>query len=363
MPNPSQHQTLPIAGKKRRTLFPETPGVHIGLFFTTIVTVMFAYLFFWGGQAYTLKGAILEALVFASGLLTILLSHELGHYLAAKYHNIDSTLPYFIPAPVGIGTFGAFIQIKGKLQNRRHLMDVGAAGPLAGLVMAVILAVAGISQSQFMPVAGADLILGDPLILKGLVLLIKGYPPEGMDLALSPMVFAAWIGFLITALNLMPASQLDGGHIVYALVGKKHRIISRLVFLSLILWGVWGDIALLGIKGLPTGITLTVFAFYLIFLRQKHKIHNIALISLIVAHIVLIVSLEVSSNTSMWLFWGGMLFFFQLDHPPVVSEIKRHLEGEGPVDSLDRRRILIGIFTMIVFIVTFMPQPIKILVE
>lgn len=361
MPNSTQHQALRSESKKRRTLFPETPRVHIGLFFATIVTVMFAYLFFWGGQAYTFKGAVLESLVFASALLTILLSHELGHYLAAKHHKIDSTLPYFIPAPLGIGTFGAFIQIKGRLQNRRHLMDVGAAGPLAGMAVAMVLAVAGISRSQFMPVQGADMILGDPLILKALVLLIKGNTPEGMDLALSPLVFAAWIGFLITALNLMPASQLDGGHIVYALIGKKHRVVSRLVFLSLVLWGVWGDILQLGYKGLPTSIVLTVFAFYLIFLRQKHRIHNILLISLIVAHIALIVTFEVSSNTSMWLFWGGMLFFFRLDHPPVVSEIMGNSEGAPLDDSLDKRRILIGIFTMIVFIITFMPQPIKVL--
>ncbi len=346
--------------RKRKTLLPETPGTHLFLFFATIISIMFVYLFFWGSGKNSIGGMVLESLVFASALLAILLSHELGHYFAAKKHNIDTTLPFFIPAPIGIGTFGAFIQIKGKLKNRKQLMDVGASGPIAGFIVAVLLAVAGIHESEFVNVSGGSIQMGDSLLFKGITYLIKGPTPEGMDIAISPIAFAAWIGFLVTALNLIPASQLDGGHIIYSLFGKKHGIISRLVFLTLIIYGAWGDIGEIGYKGLPTAVILSGFALYLIFARERRKIRAIPLIILVFIHIFLLAAFEVSGDATIWLFWGGMLFLFGLDHPPVKEEISMGINNER-VGKLDWRGRLTGILAILLFIATFMPQPIKII--
>ena len=358
MSNPTPTSTSLVTPVQRKTFLPETPRVHIGLFFTTFTSIMFVYLVVWGGgSARTMGGSVIESFVFACALLLILLSHELGHYLAARVHGIDATLPYFIPAPIGIGTFGAFIQIKQKLHNKRQLLDVGVAGPLAGMAMALLLAIGGIYRAQFLPLSGAEIVFGESLLFKGIIFLVKGPVPEGMDLALNPIEFAAWLGFLVTALNLMPASQLDGGHIVYSLLGNKHRYVSRLVFLSLVLWGCWGDISLVGAAGIPTCLALTLSSFYLILTRQPRKLFRWLLFLLIAGHITLMVVLEVNTQSSMWLFWGGLLFMFGLDHPPTRDEVK----NKGSEIQLDIKRKLIGAFAMILFVLTFMPQPIELL--
>ena len=357
MSNRSETPGAPPRQIPRKTILPETPRVHLGLFGATMVSVMLVYVLFWGGRALTLRGALFEAFLFTCALLAILLSHELGHYLAARYHGIEATLPFFIPAPIGIGTFGAFIQIRGKIRNRTQLLDVGAAGPLAGMAVAFLLAIGGIYRSEFFPLEGADLRLGESLLFKGLIELIKGPAPQGWELALHPIGFAAWIGFLITALNLMPASQLDGGHVVYALFGKRHSVISRLVFLALVGWGVWGDIPNVGVWGVPTAVILSIYALYLIFTRRQRKLLRRMLILLIVAHIGLLVFLETRTDSSMWLFWGGLLYLFRLDHPPTQ---KTGTDDPSALE-LSRKRIWIGVLALVVFLMTFMPQPIQIL--
>ena len=356
----SPNNTFQNVPQRRKTLLPETPATHIVLFFTTIVSIMFVYLFFWGSQKSTISGMVFESLVFAAALLSILLCHELGHYLASRKHGINATLPYFIPAPIGIGTLGAFIQITGKIKSRKQLMDVGASGPIAGFVVALLLAILGIWESDFVLVSGGSIQMGDSLLFKSLIFIIKGPTPEGMDLAISPVAFAAWIGFLVTALNLMPASQLDGGHITYSLFGKGHRIISRLVFLALLNLGAWGDIVKIGYWGIPTAILLSGFGFYLIFIKQKRKISLIPLFILIFTHIFLVAALEVNADSMMWLFWGGMLALFRLDHPPVSDEVLAKMNGKE-VAGLDWKRKLIGVLAILMLVATFMPQPIKIL--
>ncbi|MCJ7581190.1 MAG: site-2 protease family protein, partial [Candidatus Aminicenantes bacterium] len=166
---------------------------------------------------------ILLSILYAIVLLGILLSHELGHFLTCRYYNIDATLPFFIPAPTMIGTMGAFIKIRSPITRKRQLFDIGVAGPLAGFILAVPTLLVGLSLSKVidpLPKEGS-FILGEPLLLKIFSsLLFRGVPPDS-DMILHPIAFAGWVGILVTALNLFPIGQLDGGHVFYALLGKK----------------------------------------------------------------------------------------------------------------------------------------------
>ena len=192
-------------------------------------------------------------LSFSLPLLLILLAHEMGHYLACRHHRLDATLPYFLPVPFGIGTFGAFIRIRGPLRSKRELLDVGAAGPLAGFVVALPVLVAGIALSQptaVLPETGV-LIFGEPLAFKLLARLIHPELAAGGDLYLHPTGFAAWFGLFATALNLLPFGQLDGGHVTYALFGRLQRVLSWPLLVVLVAlgfqwtgWWLWAVIAL-----------------------------------------------------------------------------------------------------------------------
>ncbi len=174
-------------------------------------------------------------------MLVILLAHEMGHYIACRYHRLDATLPFFLPVPFGIGTLGAFIRIRTPLLNKRELFDVGASGPLAGFVVALPVLFAGIALST--PVAelpkGGVMIFGEPLAFKAIAWLVHPDVPPGGDLLLHPLGFAAWFGLLVTALNLLPFGQLDGGHITYALFGAWQRRIAWPLLAVLVVLGFW----------------------------------------------------------------------------------------------------------------------------
>jgi membrane-associated protease RseP (regulator of RpoE activity) len=171
----------------------------------------------------------------------ILLAHEFGHYLAAKRHGLNVTLPYFIPAPPIIGTFGAFIKMRSPVRDRRMLMDVGAAGPLVGVIVAIPLLIAGLRLSEVRLIQGeAGMNLGSSLLLSLLSRIVVGPLPEGYDIVIHPVGFAGWIGLLVTALNLLPIGQLDGGHVGYALFGEWQNRISKFVYGGLIVLGVFG---------------------------------------------------------------------------------------------------------------------------
>jgi membrane-associated protease RseP (regulator of RpoE activity) len=183
-------------------------------------------------------------LPFALTLMGILLAHELGHYFACRYYGIAASYPYFIPAPTLIGTLGAFIRIRAPIVNRRALFDVGLAGPVVGFLFAVPALMAGILTSKSVPAgtAGSSVVFGNPLLVRLLVAALRpGLNPE--NLLLNPIGRAAWVGLLATALNLLPAGQLDGGHIVYALAPAYHRRVSLAVVLLLLplatLWPGW----------------------------------------------------------------------------------------------------------------------------
>jgi membrane-associated protease RseP (regulator of RpoE activity) len=193
------------------------------------------YVRMWQEPSYLLAG-----LPFSLTLLTILLAHELGHFLTARYYLVDVTLPFFLPFPTLIGTLGAFIRIRSPILSKRILFDIGIAGPLAGFVALVSPLVAGVALSKVVPGIGhtGDLAFGTPLIIR----LMEWVRFPGMradDIYLHPVARAAWAGLLATALNLLPIGQLDGGHILYALVGERTKYLSRFFIFVLVLMGAF----------------------------------------------------------------------------------------------------------------------------
>ena len=168
------------------------------------------------------------------GLLSILLAHEMGHYVAARYYKVDATLPFFIPFPVPgvslVGTLGAFIRIRGPIPHRRALFDIGVAGPLAGFLVCLPVLWLGIREGTVQPLAqdAGGLFLGEPLAFQWISRLVHGPIPDDQTLILGQLGLAAWFGLFVTALNLMPIGQLDGGHVTYALLRERARLISRI---------------------------------------------------------------------------------------------------------------------------------------
>ena len=183
---------------------------------------------------------------YSFSLLGILLVHEMGHFFACRCHRIEATLPFFIPAPTLIGTFGAFIKIKSPFSSKKALFDVGLAGPLAGFLVALPVIALGISQSRIVEKGTLEtgLTLGEPLVFQLLSRLLLGGLSGQHDLLVHPMAFAGWFGLLATASNLFPIGQLDGGHILYALLGKKAYYagvasIAVMVLLGIFFWQGW----------------------------------------------------------------------------------------------------------------------------
>ncbi|MEP7199676.1 MAG: site-2 protease family protein [Chloroflexota bacterium] len=187
---------------------------------------------------------LLAGLPFSLGVLAILGTHELGHYFTARKYHIAVTLPYFIPVPIGLGTLGAFIKLKAPIDSRKSLFDVGIAGPLAGLVVALPVFIGGLLLSQVRPCGQA--VYGNSLFVNALTLLVHGTHARGWILIMHPLAYAGWVGFLMTGINLLPVGQLDGGHVTYAIFGRYAGWIARATFggmllLSLIYpgWFIW----------------------------------------------------------------------------------------------------------------------------
>lgn len=186
-------------------------------------------------------------LSFALAVMTTLLAHELGHFLQALRYHVPASLPYFIPMPASpIGTMGAVIVMQPGIGNRRTLFDIGISGPLAGLVPALVFSIVGLRWSRVVaiPAHPVGWMLGEPLLFKFLGYLVFGPVPEGMTISLHPVAYAGWVGIFITALNLFPIGQLDGGHVLYALLLRRaHGIAQGLLMacmLAVVVWGYWG---------------------------------------------------------------------------------------------------------------------------
>lgn len=238
---------------RRRVRLPSHPAFHLVLLAVTAVTATVVP-FGWRWGIFAPDGLPFDALLdprmwrvgasFSVPLLAILGVHELGHMAACRRYGLPATYPYFIPAPVGIGTFGAIIRIRAPITSRRALLDVGAAGPLAGFAVAVPVVIWGVAVSRLAPPTPGDLrVFGEPLLFRLVERFFFPATALGADLALSPTGMAGWFGLFVTALNLLPLAQLDGGHILYAVAGRHQRRIGLVLFVSLaglsFLWPGW----------------------------------------------------------------------------------------------------------------------------
>lgn len=202
---------------------PRRVWINILLFIITFITTSLAQ----SNQGGTLIETFISGLPYSCTLMLILATHEFGHYFAARSFGVNATLPYFIPFPSLIGTLGAVIKTRTPIPGRRALFYIGAMGPLPGFIVSLAAVSAGIYMSTVRPVIPAEpgsyLMFGDSFLFRGLIRLFHGNIAAGSDLFLHPVAFAGWIGFLLTSLNLMPVGQLDGGHILHALIGNRQR--------------------------------------------------------------------------------------------------------------------------------------------
>jgi membrane-associated protease RseP (regulator of RpoE activity) len=213
------------------------PSVNVALFLLTCVTTLLAGTSFSGSPTFDAfrrspedLAWVLSGVPFAATLLGILVVHEFGHYFTARKYGAAVSLPFFIPAPPFLfmaGTLGAIIRLRSPARNRNEMFDVAVAGPLAGLAVALPAAFLGLAWSQLLP-AVPHMAFGESLLTKLLVWLRFGALPDGMMVYTHPIADAAWFGFLVTAINLLPAGQLDGGRIAYAIFGGNHRVTGRL---------------------------------------------------------------------------------------------------------------------------------------
>jgi membrane-associated protease RseP (regulator of RpoE activity) len=312
---------------------PNNPWINLILFVLTLISMIFAgFLYSYDGTDASGTTSLIQTflnnwsigLSFAISLLAILLAHEFGHYLAGRYHKTHVTLPYFIPFPISyFGTMGAFIQLKEPPKNKRILLDIGIAGPLAGLIVAIPVLFIGLSLSNLdqiprylLPGTGyqfeGNSILyllakyitfgellpaptsynGLPQVLYWIRYFLTGqpYPLGSIDVILHPIAWAGWAGLLVTALNLIPAGQLDGGHVMYVLLGKKARLLLPFIFITLALLGiVW----------------------------------------------------------SGWWLWAFLLLLLG----------RAHAEPLDQITELDKRRKMIAILGLIIFVLVFTPVP------
>jgi membrane-associated protease RseP (regulator of RpoE activity) len=207
--------------------------IHGGLFLACCVTTTIAG---------ALSSTLMQGIAFGATLMTILTCHELGHYIVGRYHGVDVSLPYFIPMPpiFTLGTLGAVIRMRKPIEDRRKLFDVGAAGPIAGLVVAIPLLIIGLHLSELGPQKPGDNIEGNSILYALLKYAVFGrwLPGDGVDVQLHPMAFAGWVGLLVTMINLMPIGQLDGGHIAKSALGESHEKWSTRLHVALPIIGV-----------------------------------------------------------------------------------------------------------------------------
>lgn len=285
-------------------------ALHLGLFVASCATTYLA-----GGPW------------FSATLMTILVCHELGHYALARHHGVPASLPYFIPLPwqYSLGTLGAVIRMPSAIRERHRLFDVGVAGPLAGVLVALPLLVIGLFLSHLGPIAPDSFIEGNSLLYAGLKLAVFGrwLPVEGaqsLDVQLHPMAFAAWVGLLVTMINLLPIGQLDGGHLARAVFGDRHEVWSRRLHLAMPIVGALLA-AGMGARALAAGRSLSS-------------------------------SLEYASHGGLpWLTWSLLLLLMRRsagEYHPAVEDT--------PLDPSRRR---LAFCVAVLFVLIFTPVPFR----
>lgn len=250
---------------------------------------------------------------FAVPLMAILLTHELGHYFAARYHRVPASLPYFIPLPIlsQFGTMGAVITMPERIRSRDALLDIGAAGPLAGLVVAVPVTLIGLAQSEVLPVTGSGLVEGQCLLYSLLKHIAVGDIPAGHDVFLTPTALAGWTGLLVTALNLLPIGQLDGGHIAYALFDRAQHRIARVLHVSLLGAFVYNLIAY---RSIQPGLVWVIWFVLLLVVGRDHPPTEPGTLS----------------PRRRWVAWGCLALFVLLFMPtPMRAYDTEPAAGEG----------------------------------
>jgi len=293
------------------------PWTNIALLVATVLSTLFvgatAWYFVPLGEVVSNPLALLEAWPFTVAVLGVLLTHELGHYAMGRYHDVDVSLPYVIPFPSYFGTFGAVIRIRGRMPSRKALFDIGIAGPIAGLVATVVVTVVGLSLGPIeVPAAvversqsGTSIVFNNPPLLDIIATLLGEQVSYSEGLNPNPVIIGGWVGMFFTLLNLMPVGQLDGGHMVRAMIGRRQETIAALV-----------PTALFGIAG------------YLYFVRE----------------------LSLNDSVVLWAIWGGVALVIAYN---------------GPADPVDERsiglpRLALGLLTFGIGLLCFMLVPIQV---
>ncbi|MEX0845969.1 MAG: site-2 protease family protein [Balneolaceae bacterium] len=370
---------------------------HLGLFLLTVFFVTMTGANFVGFDPVLFPFGIpntvdiLRGLLFAGLLLAFLTVHEFGHYFAAVYHNISVSLPYYIPIPIGIGTLGAVIRIKEQISKMHKLFDVGAAGPIAGFIVSLTVLLIGFAtlpEPDFvMDLAGHEelkeyvaqngvypdfitddtnngeqgvLTIGNTLLYSGLASMFDNVPPM-WEMYHYPFLFAGWLGLFFTALNLMPVGQLDGGHILYSLIGsRKHNIAARIFFA--IITALAGTEIIPFLKSFIAGyltvpfVEWIVWAFVLYLLMTKAFRSNGVWVKAMIATSLAVTVLynavfgvvEPGQASFIWLVWSFFIaFVVKVEHPPVMIE-----------EKLSPGRQVIGWLSMLIFILCISPNPI-----
>jgi len=291
-------ETLVHIQRRPRPRFARTQVNLILLLVTVLTTTFFGGAWNWadysGKQFLSAESIGFGSLFFTVPLLTILGSHEMGHYLVAKRYKVQASLPFFLPSVPPLGTFGAFISMRDPIPNRRALLDIGVSGPLVGFAIAIPVTLAGLALSAASPANGLTLAgqAQPSLLFRALSLF---FPlPDVLIAHPHPLAFAGWVGLFVTAINLLPAGQLDGGHVARALFGKNQFYVSWAAVLTL--------------------FALTVFP---------------------------------PPGYPGWFLFGFLILVLGVRHPPPLNDLTR----------LDSRRKLIGIAAVVILIVTFVPQP------
>ncbi len=276
------------------------PTINVLLLVATILSTLFV------GASYTASSTsellmLWRGWPFSLSIMLILGAHELGHYFAARYHKVPVSLPYFIPLPLpgSIGTLGAFIQIKAPVKNKRALLDVGAAGPWAGIIFAIPILFYGLATSEVMPLPAniPYMAEGNSILYALMKMIVFGQflPADGLDVHLNQVAWAGWVGLLVTSLNLIPVGQLDGGHVSYVLLGK---------WANKLFWPV----------------------------------------------IIILGALVILTGTLTWVLWIALLLLFG----------RRYAVPLDDVTSLDPRRKAIAILTLLLFFIVFIPLPLQV---